>query len=154
MRDLHMEHIPYAEQDLDGMWEPACRDCPVLLSPDFAGLTPRYPTEDQAVAAARDIFAVIEHPAVSSQRRRTDLIERAERMERDARRSLRFELGWMVAIFLQMLMYEHWLGWNTLALGLLIGQLLSIVGLEWVRRGDLLQAQQLREAAVFARGWQ
>ena len=52
-------HVPGAEQDADGMWEPCCEHCTVLTEEPFASLLKRWPTSQLAVTAAKDVLRMI-----------------------------------------------------------------------------------------------
>lgn len=52
-------HIPGAERDSDGMWEPACDRCGMLAGPPFSEVVARFAYEPDAVAAAADILRMV-----------------------------------------------------------------------------------------------
>lgn len=149
----HFEHVAYAEQDEDGFWVPACAKCDIMMQPGMWDLVSRYPFEHQAVKAAADIFAVLDHPAVSVPSDSARLIREAEEAEDQARSNMTFEIIWFFAIVVQMGVFyasDFWTAWSIIPLCL---QIVLLAGLEWARRSYLRDAQTLRERAVLARGW-
>jgi hypothetical protein len=127
-------HAPWAEQDGDGMWEPACLACGLLTGPPFDAVLQRYNTEEEAFAAAGAVLSMMPNDCLIEwaestvtadeeyrPSRREVLIMESQRawLRRVKQDALWFTVAGTLVLTVWLIVLDRTIGWGWVSVGVI-----------------------------------